>query len=227
MAARDMLILAKRAICILINVTAFVCYMPDFSFAESVLVQGNIDDLPIVIHTGYLDNTPVILFSENQEKKGVDILDGIETIVLKDDTWQGLAVELLAQGVMVDDVGSTVDAKMPGNYEIYLEINNPQESIADYIGALEINQAIILLNPEFKSYIKKGKYIKIAEIEFDRGRHTLRFKKKILDGKNLRLIIVRQDQLRLTEQSIWNKINQKKINLSYIFEKDADEFWTE
>jgi len=44
-------------------------------------------------------------------------------------------------------------------------------------------------------------------------------------NENLKMVLVSKEKLKKAEREIWQRINQPKAELCYIFEKRTGEFW--
>lgn len=105
---------------LLMTKVVFLFYFSANSFAESTLVVGNSDNLINLTYTKYLDNRPVLFFTEQEEDKKIDLLNKIDNIVFCDNTWQDLAVEFATQSTVFSPQ-SIFEIKKNGVYELWFD----------------------------------------------------------------------------------------------------------
>ena len=62
--------------------------------ADSTLVNSDRESITILSYTKYLDNHPLLIFSEQLTGDRPGILDQVDNLVIYDGNWQDLALEL-------------------------------------------------------------------------------------------------------------------------------------
>lgn len=197
-----------------------------FSFAESTLVEGNIDSLIALTYTDYFDNCPAIFFSEQQEKEGIRILlSKVDNFVFKDSAWQDLAVEMAAQSI-ANGPQSKVNVKEKGIYEVYLDVSEIKgEEIPEF--RIEVDGKEILQYLVVVSRIEQGRrYIKVGEVEVEAGKHEVEVIRlsgdRVIREKEVKLVLVNKEEREKAERLIWQKISEPETEVAYIFSRDGE-----
>ena len=72
--------------------------------------------------------------------------------------------------------------------------------------------------------------MKVGEVELEGRKHTFQVTKsqghKVTsqENKDLKIVLVNKEERKRAEEFIWEKINNPKIEVAYIFSQDG-EFW--
>lgn len=208
----------KHRFCLLIPIVniAFLFFFSTDSSAASTLVEGNSDSLSVLTYTKYLDDDPVLFFSEQIEDKKVNFLNKIDNIVLYDSTWRDLAVEFAVQSEIVSP-RSTVKIEKDGIYEVF--VNTAQSTIRSPRLEIEIDGEEMLGATIYEPQDVDRKYLKLGEREQKAGRHLIEIKNI---GQNSKIFLVNKQKRLRAEEIIWQKMNKQEVDTAYIFSQDGE-----
>ncbi|MDP2943872.1 MAG: hypothetical protein Q8N49_01155 [Candidatus Omnitrophota bacterium] len=203
-------------------VFSLCCYKN--SSADSTLVEGNSDSLIVITETRFLDDKPVLFFSEQLEGKKPDLLNKIDNIVFYDNTWQDLAVEFTTHAT-VRSPQSTVKIEKAGVYELWIDYSKlytEKKRVTEW--EIKVDGKPWVLNTKFwLSDNKERKYIKLGEGDLKTGRHIIKSKIQNPKSQNqeIKLILVNKQERQRAEKIIWQKMNEQGIDIAYIFSQDG------
>lgn len=195
---------------------AFLFCLCTSSFAASTLVEGNSDSISILTYTKYLDDHPVLIFSEQIEEKNINLLNKINNIVLCDSTWQDLATEFAVQVVFVNPK-STVRIERDGIYEVF--VDNPQLTVYSPLPEMKIDGKEMLWAPVYESKDRGQKYIKLGERRLKAGKHLVEIKSL---EQNSKTVLVSKQKKQGVQKVILQRINERKVDTAYVFSRDRE-----
>lgn len=210
-----------------------ISFTPLYTAQNYILVAGDLDTLPFFVDT--VSNNiekPLFILSKQLEGKGLDLQTAlINRIILKDNQWHDLVIEMIGQRIRGVDKDIRLKIKNPGVYEIYFGAPNIDDVKETPTIDIKLDgRKIANLEAQTEA---STKYIKIAETRIKRkGRHTIRcnkasvYKDTILQ-KEVELVLVNKQERQNIEKEVQQKINISDIQPYYIFEKERGEFWTE
>ncbi len=174
--------------------------------ATPTIVAGDIEALIPMTETKYLDNKPVLLFTEQTQKienskqeMGKELISNsqfpIPSIVFKDSTWRDLAVEMTYCLSLMANGKEKIKVEKSGTYEFWLDTSELEE-IPEF--EIEIDGELVysswlppsLKSPTYHSHFGDGtlrrtgiahskdrKYVKVGEVELEEGKHTFQVTK--------------------------------------------------
>lgn len=210
----------KYRLFVFIIAVSFLHYLNTKSFAETVLINSDIDTLSIIRYTKYLVRNPVLIFSKQQSKEVIRILGDIDSFVFKDSSWQDLVVELSGEK-------SEVIVNKEGIYEIYVEMSEVSEEISAFV--INIDGSWWRLYKGDRILDAGRKFIKVGEDNLKEGKHVVSAIRisdySQISEKDLKLVLVNKKEREDIEQIIWQKVNQPQTKLSYIFEEEKGKFY--
>jgi len=204
---------------------AFLFYFSTNSFAGSTLVIGNNDSLSVFANTRYLDNKPVLIFTEQVEDKKFQLLNKIENIVLCDSTWRNLAIQVTGSKLQIAGQNMRVNIEKSGNYEIYLDASKIEEETPEF--EIKIGGKTWILDTGYWILDRGRKYVKVGEVELEEGEHvtavhspqsTVHSQK----DEEIKLVLVNREEREHIEEIIWQKINNPETEVAYIFSQDGE-----
>lgn len=204
------------------------------AFSEAVLVEGNAEYLPAVVHSKLLENHPVILFTKDlslnaDDSPGMDefISSQINALILKGSSPRDIAVELIScQKIEIPDFRekfeSGISVSHTGQYEIYLATDklrfSDKESLIFSIAGIrpiEISGNEILAASEF--------CFKIGEVRLVRNKHhkvkiTLSGLEKLAESNHgFTFFLVEKEKRIKFEHLFSKKIYGPSTKLCYLF----------
>lgn len=219
-------------------IISFLCLSFNFiisstGFSEAVFVQGSTEDLPAVVHSRFLEDHPVILFSKDLVSNDVDLSGRdkflstqINTLILKGSSPRDIAVESAAcQEIEITDFRekSELEISVPqtGLYEIYLATDklhfSENESLSLSIGNIrpvDLSRGGILA--------ASGFYFRVAEVHLLRNKHhklKITFsglEKSSESVRGLTLFLVNKQKRIGLEKIFLQKISDPATKLCYI-----------
>ncbi len=199
--------------------------------ADAVLVDGNMSSLNILGDTGYLDGDPAILFTGVQPGFQVQQLSHADRLVLVDGTWQDLAIELCGVA-MAGRREVLVPVLREGIYEVYA----PMVEIGEYIPRFDLRiggEIVKFEGKKIRRLLWKGwgsngrrRYAKTHELRVNPGEHRFgvarRYAGTQSDEKDIRVILVRQDERKRMEKEVWMSINELRGQVAHLFSTSGD-----
>lgn len=208
-----------------------------YTSVSSSLMVSNLDVLLPLTETKYLDAKPILLFSE-QPDSIQSMLHGpkIDNFVFNDSNSQDLAVEMAGeQDIRLSGNSGKIDIKEAGVYEVYLDAKEI-EKIPEF--EIKVDGKEIALGDWAIRGLGTGdwgigrlgrRYLKMGEAELGKGKHVLEVIR--ISGypgireKEIKLVLVKKEEREKLEKEIWERMNQSRTEVCYIFEKEKSEFY--
>jgi hypothetical protein len=190
------------------------------------VVSGDIEALAPILETRYLDEKPLLIFSEHMEKGRDSKLLGNQNIrfVFKDSNWQDLAVQESGYKLQIADKDKHLSIEKTGIYEIYVDVSEINKKISEF--DIKIDGKVWIPDTTCQMPDKGRKYVKILEVEMVQGEHDINIKNQISKIKdtnqNLKIILVNKEERQNLEKEIWEKINSSEPEAAYILSYDEE-----
>ncbi len=207
------------------------------SMDPSVIV-GGIETLEQVVETRYLEEKPVLLFTEQMKEteEGIGSLNDWgrkASFVFKDPNWRDLAVEITDARYQIQDASEKTKIKInkAGVYEFYIDASEMEGEIPEL--EIKVDGKVLMQDTRYPSTTLGAsqmqgtgrRYVKIGEVELEKGRRTVEVI-KVLGYQDIRqdlkIVLVSKEERENAEKLIWEKINKSESEIAYIFSKDGE-----
>jgi hypothetical protein len=198
-------------------------FLPRIYSAKLPIIVSSPEVLEPISHTEYLDDKPVILFSDRvkETKWGIGVLvDQIQNsnFVFKDSNWQDLAIQIAGQRLQVASQEAKVKIEKHGIYEVFVQ----DPATGSRVAGIEIDARKMAVGDRLQNIGRK--YARIGEIDLKAGEHVIKGinGQKPVTGEGEGIILVDKEERLRIEELIRHRISQQGIGACYVFEQGGE-----
>ncbi len=201
------------------------------AYSETILAQGNADDLPAIVHASLFNDSAVILFTSDLPEGAIApsgdnvlSLSKIDGFVFAGSEPKDIAVDLASElNMVVQDFKSRLTVKLPkfakDTYEVFLDAERiilPEGiSLLTKINGTDMNAIDYM-------YISHNsrKFFRLGECNLnDATPDVLTFETKDFEGKPsrdsvrmLKIIFVKKDRLKIYEDAVYKRLSTSGVS---------------
>ncbi len=190
-----------------------------YSATSPVFIKGDVKTLVPLTYTRYLDNKPVLFFSEQQEEKVLEkLLFQSKAFTFSNSNPLDLTLQILEPdyGIKIEDSKKPVvfEAKEEGVYQVYTKNEKVKIEIKSLEQGAESRERI-LQAPNSKFQASGNQWRKIGEIELKRGKYKIR-----VEEAPQELVIVPEEKVIQGEDEIRDYLKKAEDSPTHLFSKE-------
>jgi len=208
-------------------VTSFLCFTNIKDVFAATLVVGDENALVPLSYTKYLDNCPVLFFTDQLEPKTIsNLLGKVSIVLLANRQILDLLLDLVEPEhrfkMSNENHQISFTAKTNDTYEIWERNNSKVSILRSHLVKMLVDGKQI---PEKKIRKRKTEnqgqpWVKLGEVFLSKGEHTL----SLFIDRDLveELIIISHTEFEEYLTKVLNLIDKSKFELVYLFSRDED-----